>query len=113
MEQVSIPPGLQMELEKPFGGPGDPAFTLSNVTFSREGSELTLSATVDITPARGRSEQWLISLEFSEFDAAAARQNETPEAHSWFALMTKTNIVEWWHTRKTEPNMPVPPRRIG
>ncbi|MBT2439029.1 hypothetical protein J7E93_02610 [Streptomyces sp. ISL-36] len=113
MEQVSIPPGLQMELEKPFGGRGDPAFKLSNIAFSREGGELTLSATVDITPDREHSERWLLSLEFSEFDAAAAHQDETAEAHSWFALMAKTNIIEWWHTRKTEPNMPLPPRRIG
>ncbi|MFE0701887.1 hypothetical protein [Streptomyces sp. NPDC058872] len=103
----------RLELEKPFGGQGDPTFKLSNITFSHQGDELTLSATVDIAPDQERSERWLLGLEFSKFDAAAAHPNGTAETHSWFALMAKTNIVEWWHTRKTEPNMPVPPRPIG
>jgi hypothetical protein len=113
MEHVSIPLGLRTELAGTFGGLGDPSFELSEIVLSRENGELTVSATVDVTLANRHSEKWILSLVFPEFDAAAADQEATAEAHSWFALMVQTNIIEWWHTRNTAPNMPTPPQRIG
>ncbi|MCW8217073.1 MULTISPECIES: hypothetical protein [Streptomyces] len=113
MEQVSIPLGLRTELAETFGGLGDPSFGLSKTVFLREDCELTVSATLDVILANGHSEKWILSLVFPEFDAAAAGQEATAEAHAWFALMVQTNIIEWWHTRETAPNMPTAPQRIG
>ncbi|MEI7030963.1 hypothetical protein [Streptomyces pratensis] len=113
MEQVSVPLGLRAKLEEKFGGLGDPSFKLSTTAFSREDHELTVSVTLEVAPANRRSEKWILSLAFPEFDAAAADQEATGESHAWFALMVQTNIIEWWHTRKTSPNMPAPPQRIG
>ncbi|WP_331752108.1 hypothetical protein [Streptomyces sp. NBC_00829] len=75
-------------------------------------SGLRLIATVDITPEDAREEQWNVTLDFQAEDAVAAEPEASSDAHSWFALMVKVNIVEWWHTRITEPNMPHPPCRI-
>lgn len=113
MEEVTVPAGLQTALSDSFGGAGDPEFSLSWISLTNDAEMLTLSIHLAVVTCGGSREKWLLRFDLSGSDAAAARHDASVEAHRWLALMVKVNVIEWWHTRETAPNIPEAPRRIG
>ncbi|WP_188275783.1 hypothetical protein [Streptomyces sp. CBMA152] len=113
MEQVTVPAGFQSALSESFGGAGDPEFRLSEISLYGDAEKLTLSMHVSVTVHSGGREKWILRLDISGSDADAARADAPAEAYRWLTLMVQANVIEWWHTRKTAPNIPEIPRRIG
>lgn len=109
---MDMSPKLRVLLREPFGGgPGDPEFQFREVSLNLQDERLLLQGDVEISPG-GRVEVWRVSLSFEEEDYQAALLGAPASALSWFVLMVRENIIEWWHTRKLEPNMPFAARRI-
>ncbi|PKV90141.1 hypothetical protein [Streptomyces sp. TLI_146] len=113
MEKVTVPAGLKSALSEKFGGVGDPEFLLSEISLAGDTENLTLSMHVTVALGSERREKWLLRLELSGGDAEAALPHAPAETYNWLALMVQANVIEWWHTRNTAPNIPEPPRRIG
>ncbi|MFD9489721.1 hypothetical protein ACFWBX_38275 [Streptomyces sp. NPDC059991] len=113
MEQVTVPAGLQSALSEKFGGAGDPEFFLSEISLYGDAEKLTISMHVSVALNSGDREKWILRLGLSGSDTDAARPDAPVEAYRWLALMVHANVIEWWHTRKTAPNIPEIPRRIG
>ncbi|GGP95680.1 hypothetical protein [Streptomyces melanogenes] len=113
MEELTVPAGLQSALSEKFGGAGDPGFLLSEISLHESEGKLTLSMQASVALRSGGREKWAISLELSGSDTDAARPDRPTEAYRWLALMVQANVIEWWHTRGTAPNIPEIPHRIA
>ncbi|MFI1104951.1 hypothetical protein [Streptomyces melanogenes] len=113
MDFARVPVGLQSALSEKFGGAGDPEFLLSEISLAGDSETLTISMHVSVAWGSGGKEKWALRVDLSGSDTDAARPGAAVEAYRWLALMVQTNVIEWWHTRRTAPNIPETPRRIG
>ncbi|MFI9630900.1 hypothetical protein [Streptomyces sp. NPDC052042] len=111
MDEEQGPATLNAMLSEGFSEPGSPVFRIAQAVVKPEGDGIRLVATVDVTSSSMRDEQWIITLDFPAEDSAAAAPDASPSEHSWFTLMVRSNILEWWHTRKTDPNISIAPLR--
>ncbi|QTZ90041.1 hypothetical protein [Streptomyces auratus] len=110
---LEVSPELREILREPFGGgEGNPGFSFREIEFIIADRKLLLVGVAKIS-YQGSDETWRIPLSFEEEDYRAALASSPRPALEWFAMVVRENVIEWWHTRRLEPNMPFPARRLA
>jgi hypothetical protein len=108
---TEVPAGLRSLLETPFGVPGFSDFQLRVTGFNESEGELLLRIITSVRHVHPE-ELWELQIIFPEEDAASASPSSPQSSYEWFSLMVRENIIEWWSTRKKEPNILLA-RRVG
>jgi hypothetical protein len=95
----------------PFGVPGFSDFQLHVSGFDVSEGDLRLTMLISVRHVHPE-ELWELQINFPEEDAAWASPSSPRSSYEWFTLMVRENIIEWWSTRKEEPNILLA-RRVG
>ncbi|GHE73854.1 hypothetical protein GCM10018785_47440 [Streptomyces longispororuber] len=51
---------------------------------------------------RARGESWRVSLDYQGQEASLVSGDLTDETAEYLALLVRTHLFEWWHTKDTE-----------
>ncbi|WP_282794026.1 hypothetical protein [Streptomyces sp. CC224B] len=51
---------------------------------------------------RAQGESWRVSLDYQGQEASLVSGDLTDEAAEYLALLVRTHLFEWWHTKDTE-----------
>jgi hypothetical protein len=92
-----VDPGLRDLLLHGLG----PELELQHAQFAWQADgSLAVTARLAIQPGGpGRPQIWEIVMWYPAADADALRPGATDSEREWFAMMFRTHVSEWWHTR--------------
>lgn len=82
----------------------DEGFTIERADFeSVDPATVSMRLRLRVSLNLKKPEIWLVSLSYAASESTALDTNGTTEMREWFAMMLRTHITEWWHTKRQMP----------